>query len=357
MENMGPFQEAVSLAVEGFTDEQLTKFPAEWPPNLQGVAKALKDAGVPAGPKLVEQAKAVEAFRPVPVAVPVATPTAAPEAAEIPEGGKPSKTQVSDFAAQLGLGGDMGGLLTAFMLSGTMGQNMDMGGLIPVTPQIVGAYSPKRRDVAYWFMGLVEQRFNGDPMIAINADGSVNPTITMMHIQDREEGRKQPKGNTYRDEGGKGYKLINVGVDAQSIYDADPVAPGEALTRTSIGEGNIRWGKVPMEVRQAVYLAATQTGEMSADDERKLAWLRDHVSESTTVTDLGGEFPEAVNAFYEAQRMGNLPNLKIQLTRTARKPEIMPRRRRLGVGDSRTSEEEERPTTEGKGFRKSETTF
>ncbi len=254
---------------------------------------------------------------------------------EIAEGANPTPAAVSSYANTLGM--DQGTLMT-FLLMGNMGSAMgagagdfDMSSMLPV-PQIVGGYSPKIRNMPYLVMGQIERRL-GTPIVVINDDGSVNAEQTVAYIMSLEEGFPPAVDGVWYDPDSNSYEVIKVGVDAQSIYDADPVNPTQALPKSGIGTGRISWNGVPLDVRQVVFLAATQTREVTPGDESKLAWLRDHIKPGVKRLALRGEFPAATTAYNQAARMGALPTMKVQLSRQPRRPEVMPRRRTRNIGE------------------------
>lgn len=254
----------------------------------------------------------------------------APDAV-IPEGTNPSPAQVNAFAASLGMS-DPSMLMMLMMggMAGGAGVDMDLSGMIPI-PQIVAGYNPKLRNMNLMIMGQVERRLN-TPIVVINADGSVNPDLTVKHVMSLEEGFDAPSDNVYYDDAGVPYEIIRVGVDAQSIYDADPLDSSKAIPKSGIGVGRVNWNHVSLEVRQVVYLAV-KNGEVSAANESNVSWLRDHISPTATRLSLRGQCPKALSDYNEAARTGSLPTLRVMLGRGPRRPEVMPRRRRTNPSD------------------------
>jgi hypothetical protein len=313
----------------GLTDEQVTKLVDEGVTTDADMALLTSgEIKETTGCGLILAKKVAQAFVLPVLTVPVSTSGETDPSAEIPEGTQPSTDQVNNYAAQLGLSDPSGLMNLMFMSSFATGAglDMDLSGMVPI-PQIVAGYNPKRRDMPYVIMGQIEARLR-TPIIVINADGSVNGPETVKYINSLEEGFDPADDNVWYDETGQPYEVIGVGVDAQSIYDADPVQPSRALQKNGMGTGRVNWNNVPMDVRQVVFYAATQTGELNPKDDARLSWLRDHIRPATTRMTLRSEFPKAISLFNEHARMGDLPTLKIQLTRGARRPEVMPRRRR-----------------------------
>lgn len=238
----------------------------------------------------------------------------------------PSEADVNSYATSMGIDPNMLQMLMFANMGAGAGMDMDLSSMLPIS-QIVAGYNPKLRNMSYMIMGQVERRMGGHPLIVINADGSVNPDLTQQYIMSLEEGFEPAADNVYYDTDGNPYELIKVGVDAQSIYDADPLDSSRALPKNGIGTGRVNWTGVPLDVKQVVYLAVIQTGELNSADEAKLQWLRSNVKPGMNRLTLRGEFPKALGAYNEAARTGALPTLRVQLSRGARRPEVMPRRR------------------------------
>ncbi len=306
----------------GLTDDQITAVE-----NSLGVtvredmafvtAEMLKELGV----KPVLAAKLLKHFAPADAA-PVTAAT----------GDKPSKADVEKYAGQLGMDSSM---LMAFMFAGAgngAGMDMDLSSFLPLG-NIVSGYSPKRRDMSLMVMGQIERRL-GTPIVIINSDGSVNSALTEKYILSLEEGFEPAEDGVYYDETGAPYEVVRVGVDAQGIYDADPIDSTRALQQNGMGIGRINWHNVPLDVRQVVFFA-TRSGELSAGDESKLQWLRTNIKAETKRLDLRGEFPKAIALFNDANRTGSLPTLRVTLGRSPRRKETMPRRRILGDNQRR----------------------
>lgn len=337
------------LAELGLTDDQVGKLEAEGVVDETTMVLLNADqVKTVTGCGLVAAINIVKAFAPAKTEVATAAPagSTAPEGEEIPEGATPTTAQVNSFAGQLGIDPSTLSMLLFANMGAGAGIDMDLSGLVPI-PQIVGGYNPKIRNMPFLIMGQVEKRL-GSPVVVINSDGSVNPDLTVKHIMSLEEGFDAPEDNIYYDEAGAPYEIIKVGVDAQGIYDADPVNSANALQKNGMGIGRINWHGVSLEVRQVVNLAARQTGELDAHDEAKLSWLRSNIKPATGRLQLRGEFPKALAAYNEAARTGSLPTLRVQLSRAPRRAEVMPRRR---LGTPRDFNSAEVEPAVGAGFR------
>ena len=314
----------------GLAEDQVAKLEAEGvkeEADLQLLSR--DDLRAVAGCGLVVAAKVVAAF--VPVAAPLAS---ADLLAEIPEDKGPSQAQVSSFATSMGMDPNMLSmmLMTGMASNAGMGE-MDISGMIPI-PQIVAGYNPKVRNMFLMIMGTLESRL-GAPIIVINDDGSVNQALTVEYINGLEEGRETAEGNVYFDGEGTPYEVIRVGVDAQSIYDADPCDPTRALQKNGMGIGRVNWNGVSLEVKQVAYYAV-KSGEINPANDADMTWLRDKILPTSKRLVFQGKAPKSIASFNEAMRTGSLPTLRVMLTRSPRRKETMPRRRAgigLGNGD------------------------
>ncbi|OGZ44451.1 MAG: hypothetical protein A3J55_04385 [Candidatus Ryanbacteria bacterium RIFCSPHIGHO2_02_FULL_45_17b] len=315
----------------GLSEDQILKLDVEGVQSEEDLgllnAHDIKQA---TGCNLLLAAKIVRAGAP---SVPVLDPIEVAPDAEIPEGTKPSPAQVNTFAASMGMDPNM---LSIFMVAGmanNAGVGMDLSGMIPV-PQIVAGYNPKIRNMFLMIMDQVENRL-GVPIVVIDSDGGINRDLTVEYIMGLEEGRDPAENNVYFDSAGMPYQVIQVGVDAQSIYDADPLDSTRALQKNGMGTGRINWINVSDAVRQTAYYAVTRTHEIDPKNDAHLAWLRDHIKPSSNHLVFSGQAPNAISEFNEGRRTGSLPTLRVMLTRGPRRVELMPRRRRVNPRDPR----------------------
>lgn len=245
----------------------------------------------------------------------------------VPEGAAPSPDQMSSFANQFGMDpGIMQAIMFSSMTSGT-GFDFDFSSMVPIG-SIASSYSPKIRNMPYMFMGQVEKQLD-TPIVVINADGSVNPELTAKYVISLQEGFEPSEDGIYYSEDSVPFEITKVGVDAQSIYDSDPLDSSKALQKNGMGIGRITWNKVSLDVRQMVFLAVNETGELNPKDNTQVARLRDHINKDVTRMSLHGDFPKAFNLYNEKNRTGSLPTLRVQLSRQPHKNEVMPRRRTL----------------------------
>ncbi len=303
----------------GVDDEMIGKIKemgAETVEDLAGIQeKDLTDIGMPR----------LQARKLIAVLAPIGS-TSVDANKELEEDEEPSKAQVTGFAGALGA--DPTALL--LLMSG-QGGDMDLSGMIPIA-NLVNGYNAKRRDMFLMIMGQVERRL-GVPIVVIDGDGAVNKPLTVEYIEGLEEGRDPADNNIYFDESGIPHEVIRVGVDAQSIYDADPLMPTKALQKSGMGTGRVNWKDVSLEVRQVAYFAATKTKEIDPSNDAHQAWLRDHMKPDANRLVFHGQAPRAIGEYNEAARTGSLPTLRVMLSRNPRRQEIMPRRRRANPLD------------------------
>ncbi len=313
------------LLALGLTEEQNGKLEAEGVKDEAGMALLSgDDIKSVTGCGLVTARQVAAAFVP--------TGETADPHAELAEGERPSKAQINGLAGELGIGSD----LMTMMLVGNMadsGMSEGMGGISGMIPvaRVVEGYNPKVRNMFMTFMGQL-QKTHSVPIVVIDGDGAVNKPLTVEYIEGLDEGREPAEGNIYFDGDGNPYEIIKVGVDAQSIYDADPLDPEKALQKNGMGVGRINWKHVSLEVRQVAFFAATKTGELDANNDSHLTWLRDHMKKDAKRLVFHGQAPKAISEYNEAARTGSLPTLRVMLSRGPRRKEMMPRRRKAGLG-------------------------
>ncbi len=316
------------LGTLGLTAEQIEKLKVEEVKTNEDMAM-LKEADIMTmtGCKTLTARKVVAAFAPAPV--PVAAVVAAdvlPPDAEIPPGATPSKATMDNFAATVGMDPSIMPMIMMSTMAGGAGMEMDLSGLIPV-PQIVAGYNPKVRNLYLMVMTQMEKRL-GTPIVIINSDGGVNKELTAQYIAALEEGHDAMPDGVY-DDGTNLFEIIKVGVDAKSVYDADPFCSMKALQQNGQGVGRVHWNGVSLEVRQAAYYAV-QSGEIDTGNESHMSWARDHINKDANYLVFAGQAPRALAQFREAARTGSLPTLRVMLSRGPRKTEVMARRQRLG---------------------------
>jgi hypothetical protein len=334
----------------GVTDEQVTAIEALGAVEVGDMNFVLDTDLVGVGIKPIVARKVVAAFKPV-IATPTHAPGLNPLEQEIPEGVHPSTSQVNAFAGQFGMDPSfVNTILVGNMMSGSTGMPLDFTSLIPIA-QILPGYSPKKRDMAYIFMGQVEKqlvdREKGEGIIVINPDGSVNHTYTAKHVENLDVlNFNYPDDGFFYDDAGNPYEIVQVGVDAQNYYDADPLDIDRPMAANMRGIGGVRYKGTSLDVRQVIRLAVV-VGEINHDNrENKLSWLRNNVTAATTRTDLTLEFPRAVAKWNELSRANDLPTLRVMNNRKPRREEIAPRRR---TRPDRGSHKEGLPGT-GSGF-------
>lgn len=256
--------------------------------------------------------------------VPTVQPAMAPDAAT--STAVPSEKEKDDFLKQTGMSSDVLSMIMLGNLSQGSGVQMDMTSIVPI-PRILEGYNPKMVNIWWNVLGQVEAALGGTPIIVINEDGSINREETVAYITSLQTGFDAPEDDIFYGSDGIGRQLIKVGVDAQSVYDMDPLRPGVALPLAGMGFARVRWNDVGTDVRQLVYLATEVTHELDPDDPAQQQWLRDNIKPGVKRLNLAYQFPKANMQWNSANAMGTLPNLKVRLTRTGRKPELRPRAR------------------------------
>jgi len=311
----------IKLLVLGVSAESILKIKDLGAESVEDLSHLTEVDLISAGLKPLKARSLLAALALPMSSVPVSDPDA-----EITEE-KPSQAQVNSFASSLGLDP-----MSMMMFLNGMGGEMDFSGLIPIATMVSG-YNPKLRNMYLMIMGQVENQL-GVPIIIIDSDGSINRPLTIEYIEGLQEGRDPAENNIYFDNNGEPHEVIRVGVDAQSVYDADPINPTKALQKNGMGTGRINWNNVPLDVKQVAFYAATQTHEIDPTNDSHLSWLRDHMKGADTKRLVfHGQASRAIGLYNEAVRTGSTPTLRVMLSRSARRVEFMPRRRRSSPRD------------------------
>lgn len=275
------------------------------------------------GMKTLQARALVQKLNPAPVA-PSTSEASVDPTKELGDDEAPSSAHMAGFAGAMGMD-------PMTMMMFMQGQDVDVAGMFPIA-MVVDGYNPKLRNMFLMVMGQFEQRL-GVPIVVIDSNGSINKRLTVEYIEGLEEGRDPAENDLYFDEDSTPHEIIRVGVDAQSIYDADPLDPTKALQKSGMGIGRVNWSKTSLEVKQVAYYAATKTNELDPKNDGHMSWLRDHMKDGANRLTFHGQAPRAIAMYNEAARTGSLPTLRTMLSRNARRKEIMPRRRRTSPRD------------------------
>ncbi len=279
-----------------------------------------------AGVGIISAMKIGQAFAPAPTALPTFV---SPDAVHTngDDSGKatpPSKAEVTSFAGSMGIDPNMLTMLLLGNLGGGNTTGLSVSGLIPWAT-LLPAYKPRNKDIPYQVLAALENQLRAE-FIIINSDGSINRELTAKYIESLEMGYEAMPDGVYTAEDGSLYEIVGVGVDAQSIADADPLNSAKALQQTGLGIGRVNWSGVGLDVRQTVFLAVNVTKEISPTNEAHLQWLRDHIKPGVNRLALNGQAAKAVTAYSEAYRTGSLPTLRVMLGRGPRRQEVTKRR-------------------------------
>lgn len=314
------------LIALGMTEEQVGKLvvagaSADEDIALLTAAEIAEYSGCPP----ITAKKVEKGFKSVPVAPVLVAADPSVASTEVPVGSAPTPAQVSGFASVLGANESVVGMLLAGQLANGSGLDMDLSMLGLSPARMVEGYRPKVRDLFYLGMDQLQARL-GTPIVIINEDGSVNKPLTVEYVEGLEEGRDPAEDGVYFDNSGVAYQVIAVGVDAQSVYDADPLDSTRALQKSGLGAGRINWHGVSLEVKQVAYYAV-KTGEVDPKNESQMSIIRDKIKPGVSRLVWTGMAPKAISMFNQENRSGSLPTLRVMLNRAPRRREIMSRRR------------------------------
>lgn len=174
-------------------------------------------------------------------------------------------------------------------------------------PQLVDYYDPDNHTNPYG--ERLKKITEGRRCLVFNKDGSLNREITKQLVD--ELLNQYPE----REEvavAGLPTRVLSVGERPDRYADENPCQPGKPLRPDGVSDNGCEWGKVPVEIRQLVYLAVKR-GDVNADDE---ADVYEKV-EGKTFADVVKRpwFRKAAVEFQEREKLNTLPQLKLRLGR------------------------------------------
>lgn len=310
------------------TEEQVGKLESEGVKEASDIALLGSDSiKLIAGCGAVSAIKIDNAFS-TPPPIPVSDASV-----EIPEGTNPSADQVNTFAASMGMDPS---IVSMIMLSSMTGsgagiEGLDISSMVPIAT-IVAGYNPKNRDMMYMMMAGLERRLGDKPIVVIDEDGAVNRELTTDYVMALDEGFEYAEDDIHYDSDSVPHQVVRVGVDAQSVYDADPLDSTRALRKNGMGVGRVNWKGVSLEIKQVAFYGV-ETGEINPKNDASLMWLRENIKPGANRLTMQRLAPKALAKFNEAQRTGSLPTLRVMLERGPRRKEVLPRRRKVSPRD------------------------
>ena len=173
--------------------------------------------------------------------------------------------------------------------------------LTPV--QLVDYYDPDNPTNPYGTK--LKQDAGNRRCIVFNHDGSLNVEMTKQMVEEICDLQYPERPNVVVD--GVPAPIYQVGYRPDRFADENPVRPGTPLRPDGCSDKGVGWGKLPMDIRQLVYLG-TKSGELK-DNELDLF----EKVESKTFAEVAKRCPNAAVKFKELENLGTLPQLKIRL--------------------------------------------
>jgi hypothetical protein len=153
---------------------------------------------------------------------------------------------------------------------------------------------------------------SGRKFIILNDNGELDVELTTKELQ------RLRKGYSQRDEvsvvNGDEYfifKTYRVGDRPDSLVDEHPQFPGTPLNPDGTSDKGVEWGGLPLGVRQLLYIAITDTGELNSDSYEEIDLF--DIVEGKTLDKVGRRYPKATVRFKELQKLGELPKLRVKL--------------------------------------------
>lgn len=171
-------------------------------------------------------------------------------------------------------------------------------------PQLVDFYDPDNYTNPYG--KRLKEITEGRKCLVFNKDGSLNRDITKQLVD--ELLNQYPEREEVAVDGLPS-RVYKIGERPDRYASENPCAPGKPLRPDGVSDVGCDWGKVPLEVRQLVYLAVKR-GDLHADE----ADVFEKV-EGKTFADVAKRpwFRQAAVEFQEREKLNTLPQLKIRL--------------------------------------------
>lgn len=160
----------------------------------------------------------------------------------------------------------------------------------------------------------LRRRFGDTPVIAFNDNNEVDIETTSNVLDDLAQGL--PTGETAIRDDGSAVRLQKIGVIPFLLFDEDPLFPGKPLKRNRSTVNNRNWSHVDQQSRQFCRILA-ERGDINVNSVQDVIFLL--TTASGGIKALGMIYPEAALEYSEKLRRNELPSLKIELGRSAKK--------------------------------------
>lgn len=148
--------------------------------------------------------------------------------------------------------------------------------------------------------------------VVLNEDGSVNAQHSATALREIKDGLSDR--DVFTDKG-KVYRVVKVGERPDVYFDENPLMPGQPLRSGTCDRSNRSWDNITQNVRQLLYIAVTQTKEltiMSVDDIHRILDSLKALAPSDALQYVLERYPRANIRFMDLQQTNQLPMLKIK---------------------------------------------
>lgn len=176
--------------------------------------------------------------------------------------------------------------------------------------ELLESYDPAQADNR--IARELEKRSKGKRFLVFKKNCSVDiPSSVILY----EELRKGFSEREWFEAGGTLCKIYKVGVGPQELFDENPLYPGEPLRLDRTCEHTQRkWDEVPLAVRQVLYLALTDSKELTIEKAADAHYVLDQVKGKNAAESekwVKERYPHAFSAYAEKKERNLLPTLKI----------------------------------------------
>ena len=152
-----------------------------------------------------------------------------------------------------------------------------------------------------------------NPVVVLTPEGQVNGPVCAKLLKEVRDGL--PGREVYIIDN-RPCRVYRIGERPDERFDENPLYPGRPLRPDGTCDQTSRsWENIPLRVRQIVYLARKQTGELTVTHAEAHNIL-DIVTGENAEVRLSQRFPKAVMALDEATHEGTAPTLKVKLNRS-----------------------------------------
>lgn len=149
------------------------------------------------------------------------------------------------------------------------------------------------------------------PFLIFNDDGSLDTNASHGELMAINSGHASRE---YAINGGKRVRLYRLGDSPESYQDINPLFPNESLRPNGeCSQTGRNWSSVPLNVRQLVYLARTETNEIKINSIKDAIDIINDAILDNAFDKISEYCLRASVHFEEKQKLGSLPLLRMKL--------------------------------------------